>query len=78
MSSTSPFTLEIIKNGLIVASEEMFHSWERTAKSPVIYEVLDYAVGLIDASGSNLITQAPGIPSFTGVLDFAAEEVVKK
>jgi len=73
----SPFTLEIIKNGLIVASEEMFYSWGRTAKSPVIYEVLDYAVGLIDAGGTNLVTQAPGIPGFTGVLDFAAKEVVE-
>ncbi|MFQ6052921.1 MAG: hydantoinase B/oxoprolinase family protein [Candidatus Bathyarchaeia archaeon] len=77
-SGLSPFTLEIIKNGLIVASEEMFYSWGRTAKSPVIYEVLDYAVGLIDSSGKNLVTQAPGIPGFTGVLDFAAEEVVEK
>jgi len=74
----SPFVLEIIKNGLIVASEEMFYSWGRTAKSPVIYEVLDYAVGLIDSGGENLITQAPGIPAFTGVLDFAAKEVVEK
>jgi N-methylhydantoinase B len=81
MSATggiSPFTLEIIKNGLMVASDEMFYAWGRTAKSPVIYEVLDYAVGLIDSSGENLVTQAPGIPGFTGVLDFAAEEVVKK
>jgi len=77
-SDISPFTLEIIKNGLIVASEEMFYSWGRTAKSPVIYEVLDYAVGLIDSTGNDLVTQAPGIPGFTGVLDFAAKEVVNK
>ena len=75
-SEISPFTLEILKNGLIVASEEMFYAWGRTAKSPVIYEVLDYAVGIIDAEGENLVTQAPGIPGFTGVLDFAANEVV--
>lgn len=73
-----PFTLEIIKNGLIVASEEMFYSWGRTAKSPVIYEVLDYAVGLIDRRGVDIVTQAPGVPGFTGVLDFAAKEVVEK
>jgi N-methylhydantoinase B len=76
MASRSPFTLEMIKNGLIVASEEMFYAWGRTAKSPVIYEVLDYGVGIIDSEGDNLITQAPGIPGFTGVLDFAAKEVV--
>jgi N-methylhydantoinase B len=77
-SINSPFTLEIIKNGLIVAAEEMFYAWGRTAKSPVIYEVLDYAVALIDSTGSNLVTQSPGIPAFTGVLDFAAKEVVEK
>jgi N-methylhydantoinase B len=74
----SPFTVEMIKNGLIIASEEMFYAWGRTAKSPVIYEVLDYGVGIIDSKGENLVTQAPGIPGFTGVLDFAAQEVVSK
>ncbi|MFX0197174.1 MAG: hydantoinase B/oxoprolinase family protein [Candidatus Hodarchaeota archaeon] len=74
----SPFELEIIKNGLIVAAEEMFYSWGRTAQSPVIYEVLDYGVAILDASGKRQITQAPGIPGFVGVLDFAASEVVEK
>ncbi|MFQ6123747.1 MAG: hydantoinase B/oxoprolinase family protein [Candidatus Heimdallarchaeota archaeon] len=77
-SNISPFELEIIKNGLIVAAEEMFYSWGRTAKSPVIYEVLDYGVAIIDASGEKQVTQAPGIPGFVGVLDFAAKEVVAK
>ena len=74
----SPFELEIIKNGLIVAAEEMFYSWGRTAKSPVIYEVLDFGVAIIDASGQKVVTLSPGIPAFTGVLDFTAAEVVKK
>ncbi len=74
----SLFELEIIKNGLMVAAEEMFYSWGRTAKSPVIYEVLDFGVAIIDASGENLVTLAPGIPAFTGVLDFTAAEVVAK
>lgn len=78
MSNISPFELEIIKNGLIVAAEEMFYSWGRTAHSPVIYEVLDYGVAILDASGEKQVTQAPGIPGFIGVLDFAASEVVEK
>ncbi len=75
--SVDPFTLEIIKNGLIVANEEMFQAFARTAKSPVIYEVLDFAVGMTDSEG-NLIAQAPGVPAFSGVLDFAAKEVLEK
>lgn len=71
------FTLEIIKNGLVVANEEMFQSFARTAKSPVIYEVLDFAVGMTDGEG-NLVAQAPGVPAFSGVLDFAAQEVIEK
>ncbi|MGC8689763.1 MAG: hydantoinase B/oxoprolinase family protein, partial [Thermoplasmata archaeon] len=71
------FTLEIIKNGLVVANEEMFQAFARTAKSPVIYEVLDFAVGMTDSSG-NLVAQAPGVPAFSGVLDFAAQEVIEK
>lgn len=72
-----PFTLEIVKNGLVVANEEMFISFARTAKSPVIYEVYDFAVGMTDAKGE-LVAQAPGVPAFSGVLDFAAREVLDK
>jgi len=75
--SVDPFTLEIIKNGLVVANEEMFWAFARTAKSPVIYEVYDFAVGMTDAEG-NLVAQAPGVPAFSGVLDFAAREVLEK
>lgn len=77
MSKRDIFTLEIIKNGLITANEEMFYAFGRTAKSPVIYEVLDYAVGITDSKGE-LIAQAPGVPGFSGVLDFVAKEVLEK
>ena len=72
-----PFTLEIIKNALITANEEMFQAWARTAKSPVIYEVLDFAVGIANSDG-DLVAEAPGVPGFSGVLDFAVKEVIEK
>ena len=77
MSKTDLFTLEIIANSLMVTTEEMFYAFARTAKSPVIYEVLDFAVGITDAKG-NLIAQAPGVPGFSGVLDFVARKVLRK
>jgi N-methylhydantoinase B len=75
--SIDPFTLEIIKNAFIVANEEMFRAWARTAKSPVIYEVLDFAVAITNSEG-DLIAEAPGVPGFSGVLDFAVKEVLEK
>ncbi len=72
-----PFTLEIIKNALVTANEEMFQAWARTAKSPVIYEVLDFAVGIANSEG-DLVAEAPGVPGFSGVLDYAVKEVIEK
>ncbi len=71
------FTLELIHNGLISAAEEMFLVWGRTAKSPVIYEVLDYGCGITDARGE-LIAIAAGIPTFLGTLDLATKEAIRR
>ncbi|MGH2348313.1 MAG: hydantoinase B/oxoprolinase family protein, partial [bacterium] len=71
------FTLEIIQNGFIAAAEEMFVVWGRTAKSPVIYEVLDYGCGITDWRGE-LIAIAAGIPTFLGTLDLATREAIER
>jgi N-methylhydantoinase B len=72
-----PFTLEIIKEGLMAIGDEMFVTMQRTSMSTIIYEVLDYAVGLTDADG-NLITQGNGVTLFLGTLDFGVRSVLDK
>lgn len=72
-----PFTLEIIKEGLIAVGDEMFVTMQRTSMSTIIYEVLDYATGLTDAKG-RLITQGNGVTLFLGTLDFGVRSVLKK
>jgi N-methylhydantoinase B len=72
-----PFTLEIIKDGLIAAGDEMFYALQRTSKSTIIYEVLDYATGLLDKRGQ-LITQGNGVAGFLGTLTFAVQFVLEK
>ncbi|MFQ5942869.1 MAG: hydantoinase B/oxoprolinase family protein [Anaerolineales bacterium] len=72
-----PFTLEIIKEGLMAIGDEMFVTMQRTSMSTIIYEVLDYAVGLTDAEG-NLITQGNGVTLFLGTLDFGVRSVLDK
>lgn len=71
------FTLDIIENSLINAAEECFVAFGRTSKSPVIYEVLDYAAGLTDSKG-RLVAQANGVPGFLGTLDLATQDCIKK
>ena len=58
---TDPFTVEIIGDVLRASSEEMFVTLGRTAQSPIIYEVLDMACGLITPQGE-LIAEAAGVP----------------
>lgn len=74
---TDPFTMEVILNGLYAAAREMFVTLGRTAKSPIIYEVLDYACGVYCAGGA-LIAQDNGVMGFLGTLYFAVKEVRDK
>ncbi len=72
-----PFTVEVVKRALISAAEQMFVALGRTAKSSVIYEVLDYGCALTDAAG-RMIAQANGIPAFIGVLCDAVRDAIGK
>jgi N-methylhydantoinase B len=74
---TDPFTVEIVKDSLVAISDEMFVALQRTSKSTIIYEVLDYATGLTDAK-SQLITQGNGVTGFLGTLTFAVRSALEK
>lgn len=76
-STIDPFTLEIIGEILRASAEEMFITLGRTAQSPIIYEVLDMACGLVTADGE-LIAEAEGVPGFIGCLSFAVQEILDK
>lgn len=69
------FTMGIVQNALNSASEEMFRVTARTAKSPIIYDVLDFSTGLTDPNG-DVIAQAVAIPVFIGIFDFNAKNVM--
>src|SRR5918995_2710355 len=72
-----PFTVEIIKDSLVAIGDEMFVALQRTSKSTIIYEVLDFASGLTDARG-RLITQGQGVTGFIGMLTTSVEAVLAK
>lgn len=70
-----PFTAEIIKDALNAIGDEMFVSLQRTSKSPIIYEVLDYCCGITDDRGQ-LLAQGNGVGSFLGTMAFAARSAL--
>ena len=76
MQKIDPFTYEIIRNGLKTSAEEMFYAFGKAARSPVIYETLDYASAITDSNG-DLIAQANGVPGFLGVLDYAVKDLIR-
>jgi N-methylhydantoinase B len=62
-----PITTEIIRAAFVAITDEMKTNLMRTAHNPVIYEALDYTVGLFDATGDTL-SIGLGLPSFIGGL----------
>ena len=58
-----PVTTEIVRNGLVAATEEMKTNLMRTAYNMIIYEALDFTVGLFDAQG-NTVSIGLGLPMF--------------
>jgi N-methylhydantoinase B len=71
-----PITTEVIRHALNSAANQMKWSLVRTSFSPVIYEVLDFAVAIYD-SRVRLLAQAPALPLFLGTMSFCVEEAVK-
>jgi N-methylhydantoinase B len=55
----------------------MFIAVARSSKSPVIYETLDFASGLLDSEG-NLLTQGNGVTGFIGLLTSIVKATIKK
>ncbi|MBS0246878.1 MAG: hydantoinase B/oxoprolinase family protein [Proteobacteria bacterium] len=62
-TAVDPVVTEIVRNGLIAATEEMKTNLMRTAYNMIIYEALDFTVGLFDAEG-NTISIGLGLPMF--------------
>ena len=62
--TVDPITLEIIRNLLIAILDEGEINLSRTAFSPIIYEVKDYCIGLLDRDGQTIAQSRGGIPTF--------------
>jgi N-methylhydantoinase B len=69
VTKADPVVTEIVRNCLIAATEEMKTNLMRTAYNMIIYEALDFTVGLFDAKG-NILSIGLGLPMFIrGIAD---------
>src|SRR5271154_7103700 len=58
-----PVVTEIVRNGVIAVTEEMKTNLMRTAYNIIIYEALDFTVGLFTADGET-VSIGLGLPMF--------------
>src|ERR1700752_4457518 len=58
-----PIVTEIVRNGVIAVTEEMKTNLMRTAYNIIIYEALDFTVGLFTAEGET-VSIGIGLPMF--------------
>ena len=74
-AAVDPIATEIVRQGLNAAAEQMKRALVRTAFSPVIYEVLDFAAALYDRDVA-MLAQAPSLPTFMGTMSFCVRSAV--
>src|SRR5438046_9345796 len=58
-----PVLTEIVRNGVLAVTEEMKTNLMRTAYNMIIYEALDFTVGLYTAEGET-VSIGLGLPMF--------------
>jgi N-methylhydantoinase B len=70
-----PITTEVVRHALNCAARQMMRAFVRTAVSPLIFEVFDFAVAIYDRN-IELLAQAPTNPIFMGTLGYSIEAAV--
>ena len=70
-----PVTTEVVRNSLNIAANQMKRAIVRTAFSPCIVEVLDFAVAIYDRQ-VRMLAQAPSMPIFMGTMNFCVDSAV--
>lgn len=75
--TVDPVTQEIIEGKLTATVDEMGLVMARTSMSPVIYEILDFACGLLTSDGE-LVAQMNGITLFTGTFGFQVKTLIDR
>jgi N-methylhydantoinase B len=75
--SVDAATVEVIRNALTSAANEMQRTLIRTSYNTIIYEILDFGISVYDTE-MNLIADSPGLTLFLGANEHALEMGVER
>ncbi len=70
-----PITTEVIRYELISATEEVKRCFKRTTTLAILYELNDFGISIYDDE-LNLIADVPGIPLFSGTLNYCVQSCI--
>jgi N-methylhydantoinase B len=72
-----PFTFAVIKSALDTIVDDMAYTVMRTARSPIVRDVLDYSCTLCDAEG-RILSQAKTVALHLGAVPDAVEAMLAR
>ena len=72
-----PITFEVLRSSFSHIAMRMSTTLQRTAYSPIIYDMVDFSNGLFNKEGQ-LIGQAENCPAHLGSMHFSAQECFEK
>ncbi|TNC20213.1 hydantoinase B/oxoprolinase family protein [Amycolatopsis alkalitolerans] len=76
--SPDPITLEVVRCALVAYCDEMAAALRRTAYNPMIFEVQDYCVGLVDTAGELIAQNLGGLPIFLADLGVSVADGIER
>ena len=76
MSTTDPFTTEVITNALATIVDEMAVTIVRTAHSALIREAMDFSTAICDAEGQIVAQSGASIPIHIGSVPDAMASII--
>ncbi len=75
MDELDPIQVEIIRNALVAAAEEMSVTVWRTSRSAVVREILDYSISVFDAHGRST-AQSAAMPVHLNSMPACLDEIL--
>lgn len=75
MTAISPVRVEIVRNALVAAAEEMSITIWRTSRSTVVREILDFSTAVFDADGRQ-VAQSARIPVHLNSMSACLERLI--
>jgi N-methylhydantoinase B len=77
MTDIDPITFAVIKSGLDTIVDDMAYAVMRTARSPIVRDVLDYSVTICDAKG-RILSQAKTVALHLGAVPDAMDVIIER